>query len=62
MALEMVVEMLVAISIIVIILVGSGSRMYFRKKFDVGEHFEVIDQAIKKQAIAKRKLHNVQTK
>lgn len=58
----MVVSMMTAAIIIGMILIGGGSRLYFRKKFDVGEHFEVIDQAIKKQAIAKRKLHNVQTK
>lgn len=59
---EMVASMMTAAIIIGMILIGGGSRLYFRKKFDVAEHFEVIDQAIKKQSIAKRKLHNVQTK
>ena len=62
MAWEMVASMMTAAIIIGMILIGGGSRMYFRKKFDVSEHFEVIDQAIRNQEIAKRKLHNVQTK
>lgn len=62
MMLQTVVEMMTAAIIIGIILVGGGSRMYFRKKFDVSEHFEKLDQAIQRQQVAKRKLHNVQTK
>lgn len=58
----MVAEMLVAASIIVIIIVGSGSRMYFRKKFGVTEHFEAIDAALRQQTKAKGKLHNVQNR
>lgn len=54
--------MLAAIIIIGMILVSGGSRMYFRKKFDVTEHFEKIDQAVKRQQVAKRKLHNAHTK
>lgn len=56
----MVLNMLVSISIIIIIIIGSGSRMYFRKKFDVSEHFQAIDHAIKKQSTAKGKMHSVQ--
>lgn len=60
MTLQTVIEMMTAAIIIGIILVGGGSRMYFRKKFNVSEHFEALDQAIKRQEIAKRKMHNVQ--
>lgn len=56
------ISMLAAIIIIGMILISGGSRMYFRKKFDVTEHFEKIDQAVKRQQIAKRKLHNAHTK
>lgn len=51
-----------ALIIIGIILISGGARMYVRKKFDVREHFEAIDAAAKRQAIAKTRLHNVQTK
>ena len=54
--------MLAAIIIIGMILISGGSRMYFRKKFDVTEHFEKIDKAVQRQQIAKRKLHNAHTK
>lgn len=56
------ISMLAAIIIIGMILVSGGSRMYFRKKFDVSEHFDKIDQAVKRQQVAKRKLHNAHTK
>ena len=56
------ISMLAAIIIIGMILISGGSRMYFRKKFDVTEHFEKIDKAVQRQQIAKRKLHNAHTK
>ncbi len=51
-----------ALIIIGIILISGGARMYVRKKFDVREHFDAIDAAVKRQNIAKTRLHNVQTK
>lgn len=57
-----VTSMLVALSIIVIILISGGARVLIRRKFDVSEHFETIDQAVKRQQQQKRKLHNVQTR
>ena len=56
------ISMLAAIIIIGMILISGGPRMYFRKKFDVTEHFEKIDKAVQRQQIAKRKLHNAHTK
>lgn len=60
MAMELVTSMLFAATIIVIILVSGGARLYIRRKFDVSEHFASIDKAVKRQQIAKRNLHNVQ--
>lgn len=60
MNMEMVASMLFAITIIVIILLSGGARLYIRKRFDVSEHFDAIAEAAKRQQIAKRKLHNVQ--
>ena len=60
MAMESVVSMLAAATIIVIILISGGARLYIRRKFDVSEHFANIDKAVKRQQIAKRNLHNVQ--
>jgi hypothetical protein len=54
--------MLAAATIIVIILISGGARLYIRRKFDVSEHFANIDKAVKRQQIAKRDLHNVQTR
>lgn len=51
-----------ALIIIGIILISGGARIYFRKKFDVREHFDAIDAAARRQNIAKTRLHNVQTK
>jgi len=62
MALEAVTSMLAAATIIGIILISGGARMWVRKKFDVTEHFENIDKAVQRQQLAKRKLHSVQTK
>lgn len=55
-------SMLAAATIIVIILVSGGARIYIRKKFDVSEHFDAIAEAAKRQQIAKKELHNVQTR
>lgn len=60
MAMGLVTSMLFAVTIIVIILISGGARLYIRKKFDVSEHFANIDKAVKRQTIAKRNLHNVQ--
>lgn len=57
-----VISMLAAATIIAIILVGGGARLYIRKKFDVSEHFDAIAEAAKRQQAAKRKMHNVQTR
>lgn len=54
-----VASMLAAITIIVIILVSGGARLYIRKRFDVSEHFEAIAEAARRQQIAKKELHNV---
>ncbi len=62
MAWEMVTSMLAAATIIAIILISGGARMWVQKKFDVTEHFENIDKAVQRQQLAKRKLHSVQTK
>lgn len=62
MAWEMVTSMLAAATIIAIILISGGARIWVRKKFDVTEHFDKIDEAVKRQQLAKRKLHSVQTK
>jgi len=62
MAWETVASMFTAITIIVIILVSGGARLYTKKKFSGAEHFSMIDDAVKRQNIAKRKLHHVQTR
>lgn len=62
MAWETVTSMLAAATIIGIILISGGARIWVRKKFDVSEHFANIDKAVQRQQLAKRKLHNVQTK
>lgn len=62
MAMELVTSMLAASTIIVIVLISGGARLYIRRKFDVSEHFANIDKAVKRQQIAKRDLHNVQTR
>jgi hypothetical protein len=62
MAWETVTSMLAAATIIGIILISGGARIWVRKRFDVSEHFEKIDEAVKRQQLAKRKLHSVQTK
>lgn len=59
---QTVTSMLAAAIIIVIILVSGGARILIRKKFDVSEHFEVIDKAVQRQQLQKRKLHNVQVR
>lgn len=58
---ETVVSMVTAFVIIAIILVSGGARMFFRKRFDVTEHFQNIDAATQRQQQAKMRLHNVQT-
>jgi type II secretory pathway pseudopilin PulG len=60
---EMVVEMLVAIIIIAIILTSGGTRIFVRRRYGIGEHFKSIDDAVKRQQLQQRKLHqNVQAK
>jgi hypothetical protein len=51
-----------ALIIIGIILISGGARIYIHRKFNVREHFDAIDAAVKRQNIAKTRLHNVQTK
>ncbi len=60
MNMEVVTSMLFAVTIIAIILLSGGTRLYIHKKFDVSEHFDAIAEAAKRQQAAKRKLHNVQ--
>jgi len=57
-----VTSMLFALTIIVIILASGGARIWVRRKFDPTEHIQEIDAAVKRQQLAKRKLHSVQTK
>lgn len=57
-----VVNMLAAMTIIVIVILSGSARLYVRKKFDVSEHFTAITEATKRQQIAKRNLHNAQIK
>lgn len=61
---KMIAELInmAALIIIVIILISGGARIYFRRKFDVREHFDAIDAAARRQTIAKTRLHNVQAK
>lgn len=60
---EMVLDMLVAFTLIVIIILFGGTRIFVRKKFDVKEHFDSIDEAVKRNQLQQRKLHhNVQAK
>jgi len=61
---KMIAELInmAALIIIGIILISGGARIYFRKKFDVSEHFEALEAAARRQNIAKTRLHNVQTK
>jgi hypothetical protein len=54
MAWETVTSMLAAATIIGIILISGGARIWVRKKFDVSEHFANIDKAVQRQQIAKR--------
>jgi len=62
MMIEVGISMLAAAVIIAMIILSSGSRMYFRKKFDVKEHFEKVDEAVQRQQSAKRMLHHAQNK
>ena len=60
---EMVLDMLVAFMLIAIIIVFGGTRIFVRKKFNVKEHFDSIDEAVKRNQLQQRKLHhNVQAK
>lgn len=61
---KMIAELIdmAALIIIGIILISGGARIYFRKKFDVSEHFEALEAAARRQNIAKTRLHNVHTK
>lgn len=56
---EVIASMFIAATLIAIILVGGGSRFYFRRKFDVTPHLDAIDKAVNHQKLEKRKLHNV---
>lgn len=58
MAAEMVVDMLVAFTLIAIIIVFGGTRIFVRKKFNVKEHFDSIDEAVKRNQLQQRKLHH----
>lgn len=55
-------EMLIAFMLIVVVLVSSGFRVYFRRRFDPSEHIATLDAAIQRQNNAKMRLHNVQQK
>ncbi len=55
-------SMMTATAIIVIILLSGGARAYFRRKFDVSEHFDDVQKALARNHKAKQRLHNVQTK
>lgn len=58
----MIMETLIsmtALILIVIILISGGCRTYFRRKFDASVHLRDVDAAIKRQANARRELHNV---
>jgi hypothetical protein len=57
-----VTSMLFAATIIVIILISGGARIYIRRKFDVSEHFDAIAKATKRQQEAKRAMHNVHSR
>lgn len=61
MAWETATSMLAAATIIGIVLISGGARIWVRKHFDVSEHFEKIDKAVQRQQLAKRKHHSVQT-
>lgn len=55
-------SLLASLTIIGIILCSGVVRIYVHRKFNVSEHFEHIDQAVKRQQLAKRNLHNAQGK
>ena len=59
---EMVISMMTALIIIAIVLVSGGSRIYFRRKYDVSEHINSIKAATDRQKQANTRLHNVQNK
>ena len=55
-------SMLTALAIIIIILLSGGSRLYFKRKFDVSEHIAEVAAAAKRNQAAKQRLHNVSTR
>lgn len=55
---RMVLDMLVAFTLIVIIIVFGGTRIFVRRKFNVSEHFDSIDEAVKRNQLQQRKLHH----
>jgi len=55
---EMVFDMLVAFTLIVIILIFGGTRIFVRRKYNVREHFAEIDEAVKRNQLQQRKLHH----
>lgn len=59
---ETVINMLTALTIIVIILINGASRMYFKRKFNAKVHIADVAKAVNRQQIAKQRLHNVHTK
>lgn len=54
------ISMLTAFIIICIILISGGSRMYFRRKFDVSDEIRRINEATARHNTAKQRLHNAQ--
>lgn len=57
---ETVISMFTAFIIISIILVSGTARTYFRHKFNIDEHVGQINEAVKRQETAKKRLHDVQ--
>lgn len=55
---KVVLDMLVAFTLIVIIIVFGGTRIFVRRKYNVREHFAEIDEAVKRNQLQQRKLHH----
>ena len=57
-----VFEVLIAFTIIMTILISSGFRLYFKRRFDPSEYKTQLNEALKRQHNAKTRLHNAHNK
>lgn len=57
-----VIEMMFALILIFCIIISSGFRVYFRRKYDPSEYRDELNAALERHHNAKTRLHNAQTK